>query len=188
MTYRLTRRLTRPQQIRMILKVLKPMEAQRDDYIKQIARALDLVALRIKMGNAFRGPISGRSQKQVNRYRSVLARMRTIIETFDPPLKRWFWFTSADVEREINKAEVLLAPPPPVLSQGTPEVEVILPRPKRQPRYSVEKAIVAEETARLLRVLERPIVLSRISDSQKIAAILFGDEGEDFLEYLRRFS
>jgi hypothetical protein len=111
--------MTRNQQVRRALKLLRPPPAKRAECEHEIGLELDRIKTAAGAARAYRLATSPKNKGGLKRYYAALRELRAASNALDPAIKPWFSLAvsgkTLDLGREIEIAEVLLkqkSPPP----------------------------------------------------------------------------
>jgi hypothetical protein len=113
------RGMTRNQQIRKALELLRPPPAKRAECEHEIGLELNRIKTGAEAARAYRLATSPKNKGGLKRYHAALRELRAASNALDPAIKPWFSLAvsgkTLDLGREIEIAEVLLkqkSPPP----------------------------------------------------------------------------
>ena len=168
--------ITRDQQIRKALEVLRPPPRQRAECQHDIEVALNMVEQRAATARAFRVASSKRGKAGLKRYHAALRRLRNAYHSLDPAIRPWFSLAETAyisgkptvIDREITIAEAFLAQPP------------VSPR-----RDASRNKVAVGVASHILDWWGRKASATRGGEWEKLAKILAGDLTIDLFDHLR---
>lgn len=170
--------MTRDQQIRKALEVLAPPSQQRDECRHDVERMLDWIERLTDTARSFRMTSSKEGKASLKRYCAALRRLRYAYSALDPAIKPWFSLaevayvagTPTVIDREIEKAEGILAQPSP---------------PPRRDASRNKFAVAMSKN--LLDWWGHKAVVTRSGKWAQLAQIMTGDPTVDLFDHLREF-
>ena len=170
--------LSRDQQIRKALEVLKPPPTQRAECQHDIELALDMVEQRAAAARSFRMAVSKKGKAGLKRYHAALRRLRIAYRSLDPAISPWFSLAET----------AYISGKPTVIDREITMAEAFLARPSLSPRRDASRNKVAVQVANHLLDWWGPKAsVTRGGKWEKLAKILTGDLTIDLFDHLREF-
>jgi hypothetical protein len=170
--------VTRDQQIRKALGVLRPPAGQRAECQHDIELALDIVEQRARAARSFRVVNSKKGRAGLKRYHAALRRLRNAYQSLDPAIRPWFSLVET----------AYISGKPTVVDREITIAEAFLARPAAPPRRDASRNKVAVGVASyLLDWWGGKASATRGGEWEKLANILTGDLTIDLFDHLREF-
>jgi outer membrane protein TolC len=170
--------VTRDQQIRKALEVLRPPAGERAECQHDIEVALDIFEQRAGAARSFRVANSKKGKAGLKRYHAALRRLRNAYQSLDPAIRPWFSLVET----------AYISGKPTVIDREITISGAFLARPAASPRREASRNKAAAEVASyLLDWWGRKASATRGGEWEKLAKILTADLTVDLFDHLREF-
>jgi hypothetical protein len=169
--------MTRDQQIRKALELLRPPPGKRKECQHDVGVALDRIEHGTVAARSFRVARSRKGKESVRVYCASLRRLRNAYRSLDPAIRPWF--SLAETGHVVGK--------PTVIDREIEIAEAFLVRPSPPPRRNASRNKIAVDAARdLLSWWGQKAVITRGGKWAELAKILTGDLTVDLFDHLRK--
>jgi hypothetical protein len=170
--------MTREEQIRDALKVLKPPSKELDEWKAIVEHAIDVVSARARVTASVKAPVSKLGREQIKRYRASLVKVRAAYEALEPPIRVWFSLAGVGY----------VAGGPTVVSREIARSDLFLQQPSPEGRKDATKQAEAAQQAWLLLMWRgMKTVTTTGGDWDRLSRILNGEKTVRMTEHLREF-